>query len=79
MGRKEDVRNLFNRVELYLDNQLDKDEERNLLTEIKTNPSYIEILGREQSFREFIKTKISRRKVSPALVQTIKEQIQRHK
>jgi hypothetical protein len=63
------------RMNLLLDNELTPDVEREVLEEIKTNPSYREMLSQEQSFREFIRSRIQRRKVSPSLVQSIKEKI----
>lgn len=68
---------LMNRVALYLDNALTKQEERDLLLEIKTNPQLMEFFNKEKSFREFIRNKVQRRKVSPALVQNIKDKIHR--
>ncbi len=67
---------LMNRVAMYLDNELTKQEERDLLLEIKTNPQLMEFFNKEKSFREFIRNKVQRRQVSPALIQNIKEKIQ---
>ena len=66
---------LVRKVTMYLDNELPKDAERDLLREIQTNPAYMEILGKERSFREFIKSRVQRKKVSPALIQSIKDKI----
>jgi len=60
---------------MYLDNELDERAERALLDEIQSNPAYLKLLSQEKSFREFIKSKIHRRKPSPALVQSIKDKI----
>lgn len=67
--------NITQRVMLYLDGELSNKEERQLLAEIQGNPEYLERFSMEKSFREFIKSKISRRTVSPALVQSIKDKI----
>lgn len=66
---------LMNRVNMYLDNELTKQEERELLLEIKSNPLLMEFFNKEKSFREFIRNKVNRQKVSPALIQNIKEKI----
>ena len=66
---------LVKKVTMYLDNELSKESERELLKEIKQNPRYFEILSKEKSFREFIKSRVTRRKVSPALIQSIKDKI----
>lgn len=62
-------------MNLYLDNELTNEDEQKLLQELRSNPNYMEFLSKERSFREFIKTKVQRRKVSPALVDSIKEKI----
>jgi len=67
--------NITQRVMLYLDGELSNKEERQLLAEIQGNPDLLERFSMEKSFREFIKSKISRKTVSPALVQSIKEKI----
>lgn len=71
----QDYQVLIQKVTMYLDNELSEGEERKLLQDIQSNPNYYQILSKEQSFREFIKTKIHRRKPSPALIQSIKERI----
>lgn len=74
-GQNQTVKELFAKVNMYLDNELSKEEEVQLLREIQSNPSYVELLSRERNFREFVKSKLTRRKVSPALVQSIKDKI----
>lgn len=63
------------RVAMFLDNELDKDEQKNLLLEIEKNEQFQSLLNREQSFKTYVKSHISRRNVSPALIQSIKEKI----
>ncbi|MFT5167223.1 MAG: hypothetical protein ACI8P3_002460 [Saprospiraceae bacterium] len=75
MGNQTNHQELVTKVNMYLDNELSKDAEMELLREIKHNPAYLEVLSKEQSFREFIKSKVHRRKVSPALIQSIKDKI----
>lgn len=66
---------LMKRVAMFLDNELDKDEQKNLLLEIEKNEQFQSLLNREQSFKTYVKSHISRRNVSPALIQSIKEKI----
>ncbi len=66
---------LVRKVTMYLDNELNSEAERDLLKEIQQNPAYFELLKQEKSFKEFIKSRVYRRKVSPALIQSIKEKI----
>ena len=75
MGNYQNHHDLVKKVNMYLDNELSKDAERDLLREIKTNPAYLQVLSKEKSFREFIKSRMLRRKVSPALIQSIKDKI----
>ena len=75
MGNTNNYQQLAEKVTMYLDNELTKEAEIELLKEIRRNPAYKEMLSKEQSFRDFLKSKIHRRKVSPALIQSIKDKI----
>lgn len=63
------------RVILYLDGGLDKQQERELLAEMKSCPICLEKYSKERAFRAFIRSKVSRKKVSPTLIQSIKDKI----
>ncbi len=67
--------NFSNKVILYLDGRLDNQEERELLAEMKRCPSCLEKYSKEKAFRTFIRSKVSRKKVSPVLIQSIKDKI----
>lgn len=73
--RDQQYQDLVKKVTMYLDNELTESAERELLKEIKANPAYLQILSQEKAFREFIKSRIHRRKPSPALIQSIKDKI----
>jgi len=75
MKKVTNYQEVFAKVNLYLDNELTPDAERELLGQIKSNPALNDMLGKEKSFREFIKSKVQRRKVSPALIASIKDKI----
>ncbi len=75
MGNLQNHLTLVDKVNLYLDNELSKEAERELLIELKQNPIYRDVLSKEKSFREFLRSRIQRRKVSPALIQSIKDKI----
>ena len=75
MGNTNNYQQLVQKVTMYLDNELTKEAEMELLKEIRLNPAYKELLDKEQSFKEFLQKKISRRKVSPSLIQSIKDKI----
>ncbi|MEN0046050.1 MAG: hypothetical protein AAF806_03215 [Bacteroidota bacterium] len=76
MGNVKNYQDLVAKVTMYLDNELSPEAERELLKEIKSNPEYFTVLSKERSFREFIKSKVHRKAVSPALIQSIKDKIQ---
>lgn len=73
--RDQNYQELIQKVTMYLDNELSERDERELLDEIQSNPTYFKVLSQEKNFREFIKSKIHRRKPSPALIQSIKDKI----
>jgi len=75
MGNTNNYQQLVKKVTMYLDNELTKEAEIELLKEIRQNPAYKQVLSQEQSFRDFLKAKIHRRKVSPTLIQSIKDKI----
>lgn len=76
MNGQQDFQELMRKVTMYLDNELSENAARDLLKEIKSNPAYFKVLSQEKSFREFLKSKVHRRKPSPALIQSIKDKIQ---
>lgn len=69
------IAELTEKVKRLVDNQLSKEDEKALLKEIKDNPTIMDILKREQSFKEYLKMKLNRKKVSPNLIQNIKDKI----
>jgi len=70
-----DEQEFYRLMNLYLDHEISNEDENKLLQELKANPNYMEFLSKERSFREFIKSRVQRRKVSPALIDSIKEKI----
>ena len=66
---------LFQKVNLYLDNALSAEEQKALLQEINSNPLSLELLSKEQKFRDFVKTRTERRSASPELIKSIREKI----
>ncbi len=60
---------------MFLDDELPKEAEIELLKEISSNPTYKDLLEKERHFREFIRTKVHKRKASPSLVSSLKEKL----
>ena len=75
MNNFKNSQDFLQRMNLLLDNELTPEKEREMLEEIKTNPSYRNLLSQEKSFREFVKSRIHRKSVSPSLVRSIKDKI----
>ncbi len=63
------------RLVMYLDGALSNQESREFLTDVKNSPDHLAKLQKEQSFREFLRKKVNRRSVSPALINSIKSKI----
>ncbi|MCO6485068.1 MAG: hypothetical protein J5I41_04750 [Saprospiraceae bacterium] len=66
---------LLHRVSLFLDNELNQEEQRSLMEEISGNEQYQTLLEREKSFKSFVKSHVARPHVSPSLIQSIKDKI----
>jgi hypothetical protein len=66
---------LFQKVSLFLDNALNSEEQASLQRELDSNPACLEMLNKEQSFREFVKSRIHRRSAAPNLIQSIREKV----
>lgn len=69
------IQNASHQVGLYLDKALSQEDQRSFLQEIKHNPSFSEMLQKEQNIRAIIKNGVCRKKVSPDLIQSIKDKI----
>jgi len=75
MRNSHDQQDFYRLMHSYLDKELSNEDENKLLQELRSNPNYMDFLNKERSFREFIKSRVQRRKVSPALIDSIKEKI----
>ena len=69
------IQELTQKARMLVDNELTKEDERALLKEIKDNPTIMDFLKREQSFKNYLKSKLVKKKVSPTLIQSIKDKI----
>lgn len=63
------------RLVMFLDGALSNQESREFLTDVKKSPEQLAKLQKEKSFREFLRKKVNRRSVSPALINSIKSKI----
>ena len=60
---------------MFLDGALSPEDERDFMAEMRNSPDYMAQFQKEQSFREFLRQKVQRRDVSPALIESIKSKI----
>lgn len=68
---------LFQRVNLYLDRAMTQEDEVTFQRELTQNPAISDALMQEQSFRDLLKNSVNRRKASPMLIQSIKDNIRK--
>ena len=69
--------NLFQRVNLYLDDAMTHDDVVRFRTDMTNIPSVHQAVEEEQRFRSFLRTNVNRRTASPALIKMIKDKIRR--
>jgi hypothetical protein len=60
----------------FLDNELSTSEEQEFLDSLQQSPALMDRFNKEKSFHDFLRSKIQRKTVSPAIVQNIKSKIQ---
>ena len=75
MKNHRDIDEFRQQVNLYFDNELSKDDERNLMDQVDSDPRCSKVFNKEKSFRDFIKSNVKRPSVSPDLIQTIKKKV----
>lgn len=75
MQNQDNLNDFPRQINMYLDNELSKDDQTNFLNTVKDNTKYNSMLDNERSFRDFVKSNIRRSHVSPNLIQNIKDQI----
>ena len=64
-------------VNLYLDNELSKEDEKNLLKRAGSDPNCGGLLNNEVSFRDLIRFNVKRRIASVELIDNIKSKIKK--
>ena len=69
------VKSLRQQINLFLDNELPKEEEVNLIQYMENDPRSNKIYIKEKDFREFVKNNVRRPSVTPDFVQNLKERI----
>ena len=69
------LRDIIQKVNLYLDNELPTEAQSQLFKDIHANPSYNQILEKEKDFRKFLKSNISKQKPSDQLLKSLQAKI----
>ena len=75
MKNQDRFQDLKQRVDLYFDNALSKDDENDLLKRVDDDPRCSKIFNKEKSFRDYIKNNVKRPSVSADFVKSIKDRI----
>lgn len=69
------VKSLRHQINLFLDNELPKDDQANLIQHMKADARCNKIFNKEKDFREFVKNNVRRPSVTPDFVQNLKDRI----
>ena len=78
MENRRNFNEIQKRVNLYLDKELSKDAEKELLHQMETDTNIREILEAEQGFRELLRKKVKKsykKNITPSFIDTIKNNI----
>ncbi len=71
MNEQNGHQEIYQKVNLFLDNQLNSEDQQDFISKIESNPSYSQVYKQEQIFRSIIKEKVNRHNVNSELMQTI--------
>ncbi len=69
--------NLFQRVNLYLDDAMTHEDVTRFRNDMKINPSVHQAVEEEKKFRNFLRDNVCRRTASPTLIKMIKDKIRK--
>jgi len=75
MENQRNISDFRQKVSLYFDNELSKDQEKELMNQVDNDSRCSKVFKKEKSFRDFIKTNVTRPAVSPDLIQMIKNKV----
>lgn len=75
MSSFETNKSLRQQIHLFLDNELPKEDQKNLIDKMGSDPRFINIMKKEQDFRDFVKNNVKRSSVSADFIQNIKDRI----
>ena len=62
-------------VDLILDQALSQEAQDKMMEKVKGDPEFEKVMKTERSFREFVRKNVTRPKVTPEFIQSIKDQV----
>lgn len=74
-NRRNHLNDFRQRVNLYFDNALSEEDQKELMSEVQHDPKCQREFTKEKSFRDFIRNNVKRSSVSPDLIQSIRDKI----
>lgn len=72
MDHSESLKTIRQRIHLFLDNELARDEEEKLIQSIEEDPRTSKLMDQEKQFRTFLKSNLKRPGVSSDFKQNLK-------
>ncbi|MFZ1750569.1 MAG: hypothetical protein WAU01_10270 [Saprospiraceae bacterium] len=69
------MKSIRQQINLFLDNELTKEQEQSLLRGMENDPKTTKLLEKEKVFRDFVKTNVRRPVVTLDFIQNLKERI----
>ncbi len=75
MGDQPIQQSLADKISLFVDDSLSKEDKMQFISEMQNDPAISDMVAQEKYFKNFIKNKVPRRKVSPNLIEGIMRNI----
>ncbi|MFZ1455165.1 MAG: hypothetical protein WAT46_03925 [Saprospiraceae bacterium] len=69
------VKSLRQQINLFLDNELSAEDQKNFITQVESDPKSSRILNSEKDFREFVRNNVRRPSVTPDFIRELKNRI----
>jgi hypothetical protein len=71
MKQSNRINDIQKKINLYLDQALNDEDQLKMMEQVKANPDYPQMINQERNFRTFLKNKVHRSPVSSELIQKI--------
>ncbi len=73
-----DYQELRQNVDLILDKALTREAQNEVMKKVEGDPEFEKAMKTERTFREFVRKNVTRPKVTPEFIQSIKDQVRIH-